>query len=245
MLAEVAREIERQWDRPDEGIWESRGRPQRHTLSASMCAIGLESIADLAEAGLVDLDAQRCRRLAHQIRLEVDQRGWNPRLRSYVSVYDGEIVDASLLLLALRGYLPADHPRMLSTFECLERELAVGPLWYRYRQDFPDGMSGPEGTFGLAAFWAIEVRARSGDLEEAREQFDALLGYTGELGLFAEEIDAHDGRQLGNFPQAYTHLGLINAAITIDRLERGAGARRARPEPPRAPENHQQQELGT
>ena len=216
MLRKIAQEIEARWNCPDEGIWESRGGQRRHTLSACMCAIGLEEVADMADAGLMGLDAGRCRALAGRIRREVDERGWNERLGSYVSVYGTEIVDASLLLLALRGYHPADHPRMRSTFAHLRRELAVGPLWYRYRTDeFPDGMRGSEGTFGLAAFWAAEVRARAGDIDGAREHFEALLGYAGDLGLYAEEIDASDGKQLGNFPQAYTHLGLINAAITL------------------------------
>jgi GH15 family glucan-1,4-alpha-glucosidase len=213
MLAGLAKTVCRRWREPDEGIWETRGGRRHHTYSKAMCWIALDRLVRLARAGhipgpIVDLE----RELA-LIRAAIETHGYSERARSYVSVFDGEEVDASLLLLLLYGYADASAPRMRATCARVHERLGVNGLLHRYLDD--DGLSGREGAFGICSFWAVECRALEGDSEGAARAFDHVLSFANDLGLFAEEIDPATGAALGNFPQAFTHVGLINAALTL------------------------------
>jgi GH15 family glucan-1,4-alpha-glucosidase len=132
-----------------------------------------------------------------------------------VSVFDGDEVDASLLLLGLFGYAPPDDPRMRRTCSRVHERLGYGPLLYRYRGT-GDGLTGDEGAFGICSFRGVECRARLGDVEGARAAFEAICRYANDVGLFAEQVDPGSGAALGNFPQAFTHVGLISAALTLE-----------------------------
>ena len=218
MLAGLGRTVAASWREPDEGIWETRGGRRHHTLSRAMCWVALDRLIRLADGGHLRVDLPRFRRERDAIRAEVEARGYNDRLRSYVSELDGEEVDASLLLLGLHGYADPRGDRMRGTLACVRERLGVNGLLFRNRDE--DGMRGREGAFGICGFWGVECLALSGQVEAAREAFERLLSYENDVGLHGEEIDPESGAALGNFPQAFTHVGLINAAVTLEESGR-------------------------
>ncbi len=206
---------------PDEGIWEVRSGRRHHTYSKAMCWIGLDRLRKLHTEGHVSIDAERVEAEMDQIRESIEQRGYSDSLDSYVSTFDGEGLDASLALLGIYDYSDPAGERMLATSKRLRERLGTGALLHRYR-DADDGLRGGEGAFGICSFWGVELRALAGDREGALADFEEILGFANDLGLFAEEIDPVTGAALGNFPQAFTHVGLINAAATLAGL-RGRG----------------------
>jgi GH15 family glucan-1,4-alpha-glucosidase len=214
LLAEVGEMVCRLWRRPDHGLWEQRGGPRHHTFSKAMCWVALDRLLRLGEAGLVRVPAERFAREQEAIRREVEERGWNERLGSYAGELGGEDLDASLLLLGVYGFTDPASPRMMATLQRVRERLGVDGLLYRYPPG-RDGLPPPEGAFGVCAFWCVEALARAGETGEALDLFDRLVAYGNDLGLFAEEIDPATGAALGNFPQAFTHLGLINAAQVL------------------------------
>lgn len=213
MLAAIGKTVCRRWREPDEGIWESRAGRRQHTYSKAMCWVVLNRLLDLHRNGHVKVPAREFSDQRDAIRDEIEARGYNERLQSYVSVLDGDQLDASLLLLALNGYIDANAPRMRSTCERVYDHLGSGPLLYRYNED--DGLAEGEGTFGIASFWGVECRIRQGDIEAGAADLKEICSHANDVGLFAEEIDAHTGALLGNFPQAFTHVGLISAALAL------------------------------
>ena len=221
MLAGLGRTVARQWREADEGIWETRGGRRHHTLSRVMCWVALDRLVRLADAGHLREKVDDLRMERRAIAAEVESRGFNERLGSYTSELDGEQVDAALLLIGLHGYASFEDERMRGTLACILARLGAPPgsrheetgLLFRNRDE--DGLRGREGAFGICSFWGVEALALSGDLEAARDAFDRLLSYGNDVGLFGEEIDPRTGAALGNFPQAFTHVGLINAAVTL------------------------------
>jgi len=149
-------------------------------------------------------------------------RGWNSKVGAFTQHYDTQVLDSSLLLMPMQGFIAPRDPMWLSTLAAMGRELVSDSLVYRYNPAAsPDGLMGDEGTFSMCTFWYVDALARSGQLEEARLVFEKMHTYANHLGLFSEEIDATGG-QLGNFPQAFSHLGLISAAISLDhQLDHG------------------------
>lgn len=203
------------WREPDDGIWESRGGRAHHTHSKALCWVALDRLIQLHERHGLNLDVDHFRRERDEIRATIEKRGYNEALGSYTQVFDGETVDASLLTLSWYGYIDASNPRMVSTIERIRERLGQGALVRRYERVMNDGLPVGEGAFGICGFWAVETRARAGDIEGATQAFEELLSYGNDLGLFAEETDPETGAALGNFPQAFTHVGVINAAITL------------------------------
>jgi GH15 family glucan-1,4-alpha-glucosidase len=217
MLAGLGRTVARSWRAPDEGIWETRGGRRHHTFSRVMCWVALDRLIRLAETGHLHADRGEFRRERDAIRAEVETRGYNARLGSYVSELDGDEVDAALLLVGLHGYASFEEARMRGTLARVRERLGANGLLFRNRDG--DGLRGREGAFGICSFWAVEALARSGQVDEARETFERLLAFGNDVGLYAEEIDPDTGAALGNFPQAFTHVGLINAALTLRDIE--------------------------
>ncbi len=216
----------RRWREPDEGIWEARSERVHHTHSKALCWVALDRLVRMHEAGLVRVCVDEFRSERDIIREEVERRGFNEELGTYTAAFEGDNVDAALLSLPLHGYVDAADPRMQSTLARIRAELARGPLVFRYlRTD--DGLPPGEGAFGICSFWAVECLARAGDVDGATEAFEQLLAYGNDVGLFAEEIDPDTGAGLGNFPQAFTHVGLINAALTLEECRREAPPSRA------------------
>lgn len=213
------------WWQPDAGIWESRRRPVLRTHSLAMAWTALTRLLELHRIGaLRGLPVAQYERHRQRIRDVIETRGWNARLNSYVSELDGDAPDASLLLLAWHGLTPPGGPRMRQTFDAIRASLQAGPgLFFRNTEQ-------AEGAFGVCSGWAVEYLARGGGrLEEAERMFRDFLDYANALGLFAEEVDPATGEALGNFPLAFTHVGVINAALAIaDRRRRDEAADRRR-----------------
>ncbi|HZR11212.1 MAG TPA: glycoside hydrolase family 15 protein [Myxococcales bacterium] len=218
MLLGFGREVVRDFDEPDEGIWEVRGVGSHFTHSRVLCWAALQNLCELHEAGhLPGMPTGEFARARDRIREQVESQGWSEQLQSYTQTLAGSEVDASLLLLPWYGYCPADAPRMRATWRRIEERLEVRPaLLRRYRGVLTRG----EGAFGICSFWAVEYLALGGGTaEEAEARLHKLLGYANDVGLYGEEIDPETGGALGNFPQAYTHIGLISAALSLrDRL---------------------------
>lgn len=216
------------WQDPDEGIWEVRDGRRQFTFSKLMCWVALDRAHRMAVSR--SLPAEREKWLANRdsIYSQIMERGYSRRKRSFVQSFDSEILDASLLLAPMLKFVAPSDPRMLGTLDAIDRELECDHLVRRYDPRVaPDGIGGEEGTFSMCTFWLAEALARAGRLEDARLTFDKMLGYANHVGLYAEQI-ALTGEALGNFPQAFTHLGLISAAININAALDGkpVGARR-------------------
>ena len=214
LLDNLGRTVCRRWHEPDEGIWEGRSGRLHRTHSKALCWVALDRLIRMHEAGCITVGVDRFRAERDAIRAEIEARGYNERLGCYTSIFDGEDLDASLLTLPLYGYVDAAHPRMRSTYARIREQLGRDHLVYRYLGT-DDGLPPGEGAFGIASFWAVECLARAGDLDAATAAFERLLGHANDVGLYGEEIDPESGAALGNFPQAFTHVGLINAALTL------------------------------
>jgi GH15 family glucan-1,4-alpha-glucosidase len=208
----------RHWREPDNGIWEARDRREHYTLSRVLCWVALDQLLEMHRQGrLPGLPAERLTRDREQIRRDIEEGCWNARLESYTQVRGGDGLDAALLLLPCHGYAEASSDRMRRTYRCLQERLGAGPgLIYRYEQSLQAG----EGAFAICCFWVADFLARGGgSLQQAHESFAQTLAYANDLGLFAEEIDPRTGDAVGNFPQAFTHVGLINAALSLAERE--------------------------
>jgi GH15 family glucan-1,4-alpha-glucosidase len=212
------------WDRPDEGIWETRGGRQNFTYSRLMTWVAFDRAIKLATKHSRPGDLARWEKARDEVFRQILDRGWNDERRAFVQHYDTNVLDASLLLMPKVGFLTPTDPDWLTTLDAMDTELVSDSLVYRYDPAAsPDGLRGSEGTFNLCTFLYVEALARAGRLHQARYAFDKMLTYANHVGLFGEEIGP-SGEQLGNFPQAFTHLALIDAALALDEeLDRAEG----------------------
>jgi GH15 family glucan-1,4-alpha-glucosidase len=212
------------WSQPDQGIWEARGAPQHYVSSKLMCWVALDRAAQLAEIrGDSELQG-KWRDTAEEIRADILAHGVSKQgfLRQH---YETDSLDASTLLAALFGFLPGDDARLRATVKAISEDLTENGFVLRYRTDeTDDGLSGKEGTFLICSFWLVSALAVVGEVQSARDLMERLLRIASPLGLYAEEFDADTGRHLGNFPQAFSHLALIEAAARIVVFERLSGA---------------------
>nr|MBO2503289.1 glycoside hydrolase family 15 protein [Thermoanaerobacterales bacterium] len=218
------------WHDPDEGIWETRGGRRPFVYGQLMSWVAFDRAIRMARDRGRPADVDRWIRERDRIQAQVMSAGWNEELGAFVQYEGGDVLDASLVLMPLMGFIVPNDPRWQSTMAAMERTLVEDSLVYRYDpQASPDGLPGSEGTFSLCTFLYVDALARSGRLDEARLTFSKMLTYGNHLGLYAEEIDP-TGRQVGNFPQAFTHLALIAAVLNLDRAlddPRVAAAERA------------------
>jgi GH15 family glucan-1,4-alpha-glucosidase len=216
------------WQEPDEGIWEVRGGPQHFVHSKVMAWLAFDRAAN-DEA--VDVDSrQRWREIANEIHAEICERGFNSELNSFVQAFGSERLDASLLLLPLVGFLPPDEPRMRGTLRAIEEKLLTQEEFVlRYESEYGiDGLPAGEGAFFASGFWLVDNYVLHGRYDEARSLFERLLARCNDVGLLAEEFDPLTGRMLGNFPQAYCHVGIINCALNLSR-QKGPAEGRSEP----------------
>ncbi len=210
------------WQRKDEGIWETRGGRKDFVYSRLMCWVAVDRGLRLATNRSFPADRYRWLEVRDEIYEEIMEKGWSVERQSFVQSYGDDTLDASNLIMPLVFFISADDPRMLSTLDAINRSprkggLVSNSLVYRYDVDkSPDGLKGEEGTFNLCTFWLVESLTRAGRLDEARVLFEQMMSYSNHLDLYAEEIGA-SGEALGNFPQAFTHLTLISAAFNLDR----------------------------
>jgi alpha,alpha-trehalase len=215
LLADVAGTVLEKWPEPDQGIWEIRGEPRHFTYSKVMAWVALDRAIRIAELDERDVDpAWTAGR--DEIRALVEKDGVDPERGFTQSFGDGGKLDASNLMIPIVGFVPHEDPRARATFEAIAENLSVDGFVYRYVTDGVDGLSGDEATFAICSFWLVECMARAGETARARELFERLVGYCNDVGLLAEEIDPHSRELIGNFPQAFSHLGLIQAAIALD-----------------------------
>ena len=216
---EILRFLEKRWRDRDDGIWEIRGERQHFTHSKVLAWVAFDRAARHAdETG--DDDGERFRAVADEIRDEVLDKGFDGELNSFVQAYGSRHLDASLLLFPIYGFIDANDPRMVGTVEAIEERLLLDGFMHRYETESGvDGLEGGEGTFIICSYWLARVYAKQGRIEEARALFEKLLAVRNDVGLMAEEYDPKEGRLLGNFPQAFSHVGLINTAAEILRAE--------------------------
>ena len=216
-LAHMVDWICENWDQADEGIWETRGGRQQFTYSRLQCWVAVERTLRMATARGLPADRPRLEGARDQIYRQIHERGWNQKREAFVQHYDTDVLDAAVLLMPLMKFIAPQDPRWLSTLDAIGSELMSDSLVYRYNAEAsPDGLAGSEGTFSICTFWYVEALARAGRLDDARLIFEKMLTYANHLGLYAEQIGP-TGEQLGNFPQAFTHLALISAAVNLDR----------------------------
>ncbi|MEJ5914458.1 glycoside hydrolase family 15 protein [Pseudokineococcus sp. 1T1Z-3] len=203
------------WQEPDEGVWEVRGPRQRFTYSALMTWVAYERALRVARDRGLPAPTEKWRKIANKAHRFVQEDCWDPELRAYVMHPGSRSLDASLLVMPLVKFAGPTDPRFLSTLDRIGEELVSDSLVSRYAITGHDGLEGEEGTFNLCSFWYVEALTRAGRLTEARIVFEKMLTYSNHLGLYAEEIGP-SGEALGNFPQAFTHLALISAAVNLD-----------------------------
>ncbi len=222
-LVESAECTARCWTRPDQSIWEIRDEPRHYLYSKLMCWVALDraiSLADFLDAGE---RVERWRSIRARIRKTILDQGWNDELGAFTQTLDGDCLDAANLVIPMVGFLPGDHPRVVSTIDAIEEHLTDSRgLVYRYLAN--DGLPGDEGTFLLCTFWLAQARAMAGQTERARQIFERAISYSNDLGLFSEEVHPDSGELLGNFPQAFSHIGLVTAAWAIHQAESSAPA---------------------
>jgi GH15 family glucan-1,4-alpha-glucosidase len=225
--------LARIWDRPDEGIWEVRGGARHFVHSKVMVWVALDRAISSARHFRLDAPLDAWCRLRDRVHTEVCQRGFNPDKNAFVQAYGSDVLDASLLLLPLVGFLPASDSRVRGTVDAIERELMVDGLVRRYdTQAADDGLPPGEGAFLACSFWLADNWILQGRHDEAARLFERLLALRNDVGLLAEEYDAHHRRQLGNFPQGFSHLALIDTAYNLERGARPAEQRKAEAAPP-------------
>ncbi|MET7606250.1 glycoside hydrolase family 15 protein [Streptomyces avermitilis] len=220
--------LEQHWMEPDHGIWEGRGPRRHHVHSKVMAWVAVDRTVQLIESGAVDGPLERWRSLRETIRREVCERGFDAERNTFTQSYGSRELDAATLLIPQMGFLPPDDPRVIGTIEAIQRDLTTPDgfvLRYATAGDEvgTDGLSGDEGAFLACSFWLADDLALIGRFDEARELFERLLGLRNDLGLLAEEWDSKRERQVGNFPQAFSHVGLLDAALTLARTFAAVG----------------------
>jgi alpha,alpha-trehalase len=210
------------WRDRDQGIWEVRGDPQHFLYSKVMCWVALDRAIALAPQLGCEHRVDDWQKVREEIADAVLQQGWSEEAGAFTQYFGSTALDASNLMMPIVGFLPANDPRMLATIDAIAERLTDDRgLVYRYRtEEGVDGLAGEEGTFLLCTFWLAQALALAGQVERAREVFERAAGYVTDLGLLAEEVDPATGELLGNIPQAFSHIGLVNAAWAIDQAER-------------------------
>jgi GH15 family glucan-1,4-alpha-glucosidase len=226
------------WREPDEGIWEVRGGRQHFVHSKVMAWVAFDRAADDLAAQTYAESGGRWREIANEIHAEVCERGFDRDLDSFVQAYGSKRLDASLLLVPLVGFLPATDPRVRGTLRAIEEKLLIEDEFVlRYEtEDAVDGLPAGEGAFLACGFWLVDNYVLQGRYKQARQLFDRLLSRCNDVGLLAEEFDPSTRRMLGNFPQAYSHVGLINCALNLSR-QQGPAEKRAQAHERQAPIN--------
>jgi GH15 family glucan-1,4-alpha-glucosidase len=217
-IREIIEHLCEVWTEPDSGIWEIRSPPQHFVYSKVMCWVGLDRGIKIVENTSLSGPTSRWRRERDRLKESVLRKGYNESLRSFVrSFEEDDLLDATGLLIPITGFLPFDDERVQGTIDAtLERLVSADGLVERY--EGRDGLPGGEGAFLLCSFWLVDALALSGRTDEAVEIFENVIGYANPLGLFSEEVDPSTGAHLGNTPQAFSHIGLINSALYLESV---------------------------
>jgi GH15 family glucan-1,4-alpha-glucosidase len=226
LIGEITNYVCEVWDTPDYGIWEVRSEPKHFTHSKLMCWVTLDRSLRMAKYGGFKAPVKKWKKVRDEIAQTILERGYNKKIESFVQDFDSEYLDATALLIPLMEFLPVNDPRVQNTVAAINKHLSHNGLIYRYNGE--DGLPGGEGTFLLCTFWMVDVLALSGRIDEAEELYGKVLGYMSPLGLFAEEYDVVNRLHLGNYPQGFSHIGLINSALYLGKAR---GLQQIGPEP--------------
>jgi GH15 family glucan-1,4-alpha-glucosidase len=222
-LVEVADTAAERWQERDQGIWEVRGAPRHFLYSKLMCWVALDCAVDLAGQLEASGNVERWTKVREQIREAIEDQGWSESAKAFTQSFGSEDLDASALMMPIVGFLPGDDPRIKSTIDAIADRLTdERGLVYRYRAH--DGLEGDEGTFLICTFWLAQAQAMAGELERARATFEGTIAYANDVDLLSEEVDPGSGEPLGNYPQAFSHIGLVNAAWAISQAEQESAA---------------------
>jgi GH15 family glucan-1,4-alpha-glucosidase len=224
-LAELAEAAGQAWRQPDQGIWEVRSEGRAFTYSAGMCQVALDRAASIGERLHLPGRIAEWRASADRLRRLILEQSWDDDAQTLSTHLDGGGgVDASLLALPLRQVVPVDHPRMVATTTAVAERLSAGNgLLHRYLQrESPDGLAGDEGAFVLCSFWLVDNLIGQGRIDEAGELYASLCARASPLGLLSEQIDPSTGEFMGNFPQAFSHIGIIASGVNLARAKAGA-----------------------
>lgn len=208
--------VEKHWQEPDKGIWEFRGEDQHFTFSKVLCWTAIDKALKVAKLLGKETKIARWETVEQTIRKDIMDNAWNEKVQAFTQSYHSDDLDASVLLMESYGFIDAKHPKYVSTVKAIERDLCFEGLLYRYKNQDDFGL--PSSSFTICTFWFINSLYKIGEEQKAKEQFDKLLSYSNHLGLFSEDIDFKTKRLLGNFPQAYSHLALIETAINLSRV---------------------------
>ena len=219
LVRRLADIVVKRWREPDNGIWEKRAGLKQHVHAKIMAWSALDCAERLAKKGKIDVDFSHWTRVKDEIKTEVLRRGFNEKLNSFVSIYDGDELDSSLLYASRVGFLKPDDPRLIGTIDAVRQRLGRDDLLYRYEMRTDDGLPPGEGAFLACSFWLVEALAVANRFDEATDIFEKLLRRSNDLGLFSEEISVDSGDLLGHYPQALTHIGLMNAALRLQQPE--------------------------
>ncbi len=223
-LEEIVEWVALNWEQPDEGIWEVRGGPQEFLYSRLMCWVAIDRAISIARNRSFPGPLERWQRVRDEIYKDIYESYWREDAGYFAQHKHGDAVDAASLMMPMAKFISFREPRWRSHLAQVEKQLVVDSLVHRYRLESgaPDGLPGQEGTFSMCSFWYVENLARSGQVDKARFYFEKMLGYANHLGLYSEELGSM-GEFLGNFPQAFTHLGLISCALALDQALSDAG----------------------
>ncbi len=226
LLGQLLTHLEKIWSQPDQGIWEMRSAPRHYTYSKLMAWVAFDRAVRIAALRKYrGWPVERWEKLRDRIHTEICRKAWNPRMKSFTQSYGSRALDASVLLMPLVGFLPHDDPRILGTLAAIEKGLMRDGLVMRYdTRVVNDGLPTGEGVFLACSFWWVSCLAQQGRLEEAHAMFERLIALSNDVGLLSEEYDPHHKRQLGNFPQAFSHISLLNAAFALERSDAGPEA---------------------
>ncbi len=228
LLCRLADRVAERWKEPDSGIWEKRSGRKQHVHGKVMAWAALDCAERLVKEKYISGDhLEAWQHAKEEIHRTVLERGFNRQMRSFVSIFDGDELDASLLYISRVGFLPPEDPRITGTIDAIRRGLGRDDLLYRYETRTDDGLPPGEGAFLTCSFWLVEALAIAGRVAEAHDLFEKLLARGNDVGLYSEEIDVETGALLGNFPQALTHIGMMNAAICLDQKIAGRSQRKA------------------
>ena len=212
----IAGRLESAWKRPDNGIWESRGDKQHYVYSKVMCWVAFDSLVKGAELFGLEGPVDHWRAVRDEIHADVTEKGYSARKKSFTQAYNSDVLDACALLIPRVGFLPYHDERVVNTVETIRDELTEDGFVLRYRtEESDDGLSGREGSFLICSFWLVDALRGIGRKKEAEELFERLLALRNDVGLLSEEYDTQAGRFVGNFPQAFTHLALVNCALAL------------------------------
>ncbi len=210
----IVRAVERQWREPDRGIWEIRGDKRHFVFSKVLCWVAVDRAVKIAIALGRTVWAEQHRKFADEIKADIETNGWNEKVGAYTQAYGSEYLDASNLLMLDYGFCETDDPRFIATVEMIQKGLGRDGLLYRYRGE--DDFGEPTSAFTICSFWLAKALVRTGKVDEGRKLFEDLIDCTNHLGLMSEDLTFIDRRQLGNFPQAYSHLAMIDTALAIN-----------------------------